>query len=184
MIPRFSPHVVKIQWQWSFFASNYRDSARSLNGPAVKEPQRILKGTVGGGTTMFPFFEKRLQNELKNLCAAQAASSVNVVASANRNFAVWQGAKVIFELQVARLLRNIWNHFTLLYLSVLGIFVSSFDWSQNQFFDKVIREPHAFDMFVACFRIAENRDVFLWMHLDRSILSVFQLMEHTCGLLL
>ena len=49
---------------------------------------------IGGGTTMFPQFEKRLQNELKNLCAASAASSVNVVASANRNFAVWQGAKV------------------------------------------------------------------------------------------
>jgi actin-related protein len=68
---------------------------KSISQCEIDIRKTLMRNVVlSGGTTMFPFFEKRLQNELKNLCAASAASSVNVVASANRNFAVWQGAKV------------------------------------------------------------------------------------------
>jgi actin-related protein len=58
--------------------------------------RKSLMGAIvlSGGTTCFPNFPQRLLQDVKLLCPASAASSIKVVASPERHFAVWHGAQV------------------------------------------------------------------------------------------
>lgn len=57
----------------------------------------LSKVILSGGTTMFPGFAERLTRELQSF--APARSRIGIAQSENQQYAVWNGAKVIADLQ-------------------------------------------------------------------------------------
>jgi len=57
----------------------------------------LYKNTVlSGGTTMFPFIEDRLQNEMKTL--APAGNDIKIIAPPERKYSVWIGGSILASL--------------------------------------------------------------------------------------
>merc|ERR1719317_498736 len=57
----------------------------------------LYKNTVlSGGTTMFPFIEDRLQNEIKAL--APAGNDIKIIAPPERKYSVWIGGSILASL--------------------------------------------------------------------------------------
>jgi len=57
----------------------------------------LYKNTVlSGGTTMFPFIEDRLQDEMKNL--APANMDIKIIAPPERKYSVWIGGSILASL--------------------------------------------------------------------------------------
>eukprot|EP00922_Rhytidocystis_sp_ex-Travisia-forbesii_P020103 GHVS01029637.1.p1 GENE.GHVS01029637.1~~GHVS01029637.1.p1 ORF type:complete len:441 (+),score=56.83 GHVS01029637.1:40-1323(+) len=63
---------------------------------------------VSGGSSMFPGFPERLENELRNTAPSQARSSVRVIAPEDRLYLVWQGCRTFGSSRLRPLQDHCW----------------------------------------------------------------------------
>ncbi|KEP60063.1 UNVERIFIED_CONTAM: actin like protein ALP1 [Hammondia hammondi] len=93
---RDSPSLIELVWS-SIMACPI-ESRKSLIGSIV----------LSGGSSMFPGFPERLEQELKNTAPPQARPHVHVLSHPSRGSLVWQGARLYCQPEMRPLQDHIW----------------------------------------------------------------------------
>lgn len=76
--------------------------------PIESRKSLVASVVLCGGSSMFPGFPERLEQELKNTSPPQARSIVHVEAPPNRQFLVWQGARCFCDPGMRSMQDHLW----------------------------------------------------------------------------
>lgn len=81
----------------------------SVSACPIENRKALTKSVVlSGGTSMFPGFDDRLQNEMMNTAPENARASVRVIADDDRANLVWRGARVFSGADKRPMQSSVW----------------------------------------------------------------------------